>query len=220
MQMLDLALAATALAAAAALRPWRLLGHTGPPTPWLAWGVAMPMLWSADRFVAVDLVQPLSGAGLMVLMCGWPLAVLSVVPVALAAFILGHLGWAETLHRAVWLGFVPMTLALALGAAVRRLLPKHLMVYILGRGFFATALAGVAAGALQALLAAPPAGLPLADLILARMLAAFGDAWLCGMLVAIFVAFRPQWLATYSDRLYLPADRPGPPRDPPADGQR
>lgn len=25
-----------------------------------------------------------------------------------------------------------------------------------------------------------------------------------GMLVAIFVAFRPQWLATYSDRLYLP----------------
>lgn len=27
-----------------------------------------------------------------------------------------------------------------------------------------------------------------------------------GMLTAIFVAFRPHWLATYSDSLYLPKD--------------
>jgi uncharacterized membrane protein len=38
------------------------------------------------------------------------------------------------------------------------------------------------------------------------VLAAFGDAFITGMLVAIFVAFRPQWLATYTDRLYLPRD--------------
>ena len=206
MFMLDLALAATALAASAAMRPWRLLHGGGPPVPWIAWAVGMPLLWSSDRFVDVALLQPLSGASLMVLMCGWPLAVLAVVPVALAALWLGDLGWAEALHRAVWLGFVPMTLVLGLGAAVRRLLPHHLMVYILGRGFFATALAGALAGALQAALAPVPPALPLLDLMLARMLAAFGDAWICGMLVAIFVAFRPGWLATYSDRLYLPRD--------------
>jgi uncharacterized membrane protein len=45
--------------------------------------------------------------------------------------------------------------------------------------------------------------------MLARLLAAFGDAFITGMLVAIFVAFRPEWLATYTDRLYLPQDRPG-----------
>jgi len=28
------------------------------------------------------------------------------------------------------------------------------------------------------------------------------------MLAAIFVAFRPDWLATYTDRIYLPDDRP------------
>jgi len=39
-------------------------------------------------------------------------------------------------------------------------------------------------------------------------LAAWGDAWLAGMLVAIFVAFRPEWLATYADRIYLPI-KPG-----------
>lgn len=215
MLVLDLALAATALTASAAMRPWRLVHGSGPPWPWLAWAVTMPLLWSADRFVAIELVQPLSGAGLMVLMCGWPLAVLAVAPVALAALWLGDLGWAQALHRAVWLGFVPMTLVLLLGAAVRRLLPHHLMVYILGRGFFATALAGALAGTLQALVVPPPASLSLGDVALARMLAAFGDAWICGMLAAIFVAFRPAWLATYSDRLYLPRDGPGAgPRDP------
>jgi uncharacterized membrane protein len=45
--------------------------------------------------------------------------------------------------------------------------------------------------------------------MLARLLAAFGDAFITGMLVAIFVAFRPDWLATYTDRLYLPQDRAG-----------
>ena len=45
---------------------------------------------------------------------------------------------------------------------------------------------------------------PGADLMLARFLVAWGDAFITGMLVAIFVAFRPEWLATYTDRLYLP----------------
>ena len=39
--------------------------------------------------------------------------------------------------------------------------------------------------------------------LVARWLMAWGDAFTTGMLAAIFVAFRPQWLATWSDRLYL-----------------
>jgi uncharacterized membrane protein len=31
------------------------------------------------------------------------------------------------------------------------------------------------------------------------------------MLVAIFVAFKPEWLATYTDQIYLPDDRPAAP---------
>jgi uncharacterized membrane protein len=34
-------------------------------------------------------------------------------------------------------------------------------------------------------------------------LMAWGDGFMTGMMAAIFVAFRPQWLATWSDRLYL-----------------
>jgi uncharacterized membrane protein len=63
-------------------------------------------------------------------------------------------------------------------------------------------------GALAAWLYGVPANLSLDDVMLARGLAAWGDAFLTGMLAAIFVAFKPEWLATYTDRLYLPDDRP------------
>ena len=207
MPWIDLAIAAAALAAALALRPWRGVGPGGPPWPWLAWWAALPLLWGADRYAATPVLQPLSGAALLMLMAGWPLAVLALVPVALLTGWLGDLGWIETLQRCVWLGLVPASLAMALGAGIRRWLPHHLFVYILGRGFFATAAAGMLAGALAVAVHGVPAGLRVEDVLLARWLAAWGDAFLAGMMVSIFVAFRPEWLATYADRLYLPSAR-------------
>jgi uncharacterized membrane protein len=208
MPWFDAAFALLAVALALALRPWRALGPGGPPWPWLAWWALLPAFWAADRFVAMPVVQPLSGACLLMLMAGWPLAVLALLPVAALAALLGQFGGWEMLHRLVWLGLLPASLAVALGAALRRWLPRHLFVYILGRGFFATAVAGSLAGAAAAFLSTRPGGLAFDDVALGAWLTAWGDAWICGMLVAIFVAFRPAWLATYTDRLYLPAPPP------------
>lgn len=200
----DLALTLAAIGVALALRPWRAVAPGGPPWPWLAWCAVLPVLWGADRLAHSTLLQPLSGACLLVLMAGWPLAVIGLVPVALLTGWLGGLPWAEALHRGVWLGLLPATLAMVLGAAVRRWLPHHLMVYILGRGFFATLLAGSLTGAAALALFGAPASLSTTELMLARWLSAWGEAIITGMLTAIFVAFRPHWLATYTDRLYLP----------------
>ena len=208
MLALDLLLAALATVLALALRPWRGLGREGPPWPWLAWCAVLPAFWAADRFVAMPLVQPLSGACLLMLMAGWPLAVLALLPVAAVTMFIGDLSFAAALQRLVWVGLVPATLALGIGAALRRWLPHHLFVYILGRGFFATALAGSLAGAGSVLLHPLPGGLAADDVLLGHWLIAWGDAWISGMLVAVFVAFRPEWLATYTDRLYLPEAPP------------
>jgi uncharacterized membrane protein len=196
--------AALAVALALLARPWRALRGTTPPWPWLAWWAALPLLWSADKLAAAPLVQPMSGACLLMLMVGWPLAVLALLPVAALAWALGDVPAAEALGRLVWLGLVPASLALGLGAAVRRGLPHHLFVYILGRGFFASLLALALAGWAQMAWHGAPPDMPVADLAVGRWLAAWGDAFLTGMVVAIFVALRPEWLATYSDRLYLP----------------
>lgn len=99
---------------------------------------------------------------------------------------------------------MPATLALAIGAALRRWLPHHLFVYILGRGFFGTFIAVALSASVPMVLGAGPAGSASGDLLVARVLAGFAEAFLTGMATAILVAFRPQWLATYTDRLYLP----------------
>jgi uncharacterized membrane protein len=192
-------------ALALSMRPWRAVAPTGPPWPWLAWWAAMPMLWGADRYAHMPIVQPLSGACLLMLMAGWPLTMLALMPVAAITAVVGGLDLAQAVHRLLWLGVAPATLAMLIGALLRRWLPHHLFVYILGRGFFATAVATMAAGLLAWLASGGPSGTTSADLLLSRFLAAWGDAFLSGMVVAILVAFRPEWLATYSDRLYLGA---------------
>lgn len=207
--MLDFAIALIAVAAAAVMRPWRALDGSGPPWPWLAWWAAMPMTWGVDHFVANNVVQPLSGAPLLLLMAGWPLTMLALVPVALITTLLSHMPWELGLHRFVWLGVMPATLMMLFGVGVRRLLPHHLFVYIFGRGFFSALLAGtLASWAAMALDGTASSTLAVGDLMLGRWLAAWGDAFLTGMIVAIFVAFRPEWLATYSDRIYLIPPRP------------
>ena len=202
MNALDLLLAASAIALALALRPWR--AQTTLPWPALACWAAMPLLWSMDATTRMPFVQPLSGACLLVLMLGWPLTVLLLVPAALLMSALADLSLQDALHRGVWLALVPATLAMGLGAALRRWLPNHLFVYILGRGFFTTTLSLTGAGALSVWLHGVPVQLSADDVMLARGLTASGEAFITGMLCAIFVAFRPEWLATYTDRLYLP----------------
>ena len=206
--ILDAVLTLLAVGLALALQPWRATGAGGPPWPWLACCAVLPLFWGADKLAISSIIQPLSGAPLLVLLAGWPLAVLALLPVAGVMLAVGGLPWDEALHRLVWLGLVPGTLAMLLGAGVRRWLPQHLFVYILGRGFFSTWVAVSVSGALALGLGqlAAPVGTDIGDLLLARFLTASGEAFLTGMVAAIFVAFRPHWLATYSDRLYLPKD--------------
>ena len=76
---LDLVLAALALVVAVGLRPWRA---AVPPAAALAWWALLPVLWNSDRLTAQPLIQPLAGSCLLMLMLGWPLTVLLLVPVA------------------------------------------------------------------------------------------------------------------------------------------
>jgi uncharacterized membrane protein len=185
------------------LRPWRAVDHAGPPWTWLAVWALLPWVWSLDRIAGVPIVPLLSLTPLLVLLAGWPLTVLALLPAALLATLAGPLGAGEALHRLVWLGVLPATLALGLGGLTRRWLPHHLAVYILGRGYFATLLATAMCACAASRLAHGSVGG--ADAWLAHVMTAFGEASISGLLIAGLVAFRPHQLATYTDRLYLPA---------------
>lgn len=204
---LNLSMAVLCVAVALWLRPWRML--RGPLfTPALASLVLLPWLWLLPQKMPQGLQVQLSGACLLVLMLGWPLAVLVLAGIAAVVWVVGQAEPVVVLQQWVWTGLVPATLALGIGAVMRRWLPPNLFVYTLGRAFLGTAaavfLSGLLLEGLQWL-----AGEPARDLsLVARWLMAWGDAFLTGMFGAIFVAFVPQWLATWSDQRYLQPPKP------------
>lgn len=207
----DWALCALVLAAALPFRPWLPLRHGPLVHPWLGSMVLLPLLWSTDRLLPNGMSMHVSSACLMTLMFGWPLAMWSLLPAAFVAGWLGHghpppLG--EVASHLAWLGLLPGTLGLLIGLAIRRLLPHHIFVFILGRAFLASIAAVVLTGALAWLAGRKPDVLSTQEWLLGYTLVAWGEGFSTGMLIAIFVAFKPEWVLTYSDARYLPGKPP------------
>lgn len=199
---LNLLIAAVCVALAMWLRPWRML--RGPLlTPALAAVVLLPWVWLLPQKMPQGLQVQLSGACLLVLMLGWPMAVLVLAAVAAVVWQVGQSTAEQVLVQWVWIGLVPATIALGIGGALRRWLPAHLFIYTLGRAFMGTAMAMFLAGVLLEWLSGLAGQPPREQAMVARWLMAWGDAFLTGMAGAIFVAFVPQWLATWSDERYL-----------------
>lgn len=212
---LEVCLIGVALAMSLWLRPWRMLSRQalekdGPSepsplvTPLLATLVVLPWLWALPTLHRMPLQLQWSGACLVVLMLGWPLAIPALVAVGgIAAVLSPSLDWADAVGTIAWQGVVPATLALALGAVIRRLIGTQPFVYVLGRAFLGTAVCLFLANVLGQWSGHSLPGVEGDLSLVARWLMAWGDAFVTGMLTAIFVAFKPEWLATWSDRLYL-----------------
>ena len=212
---LEVCLIAVALTMSLWLRPWRMLSRQalekdGPSepsplvTPLLATLVVLPWLWALPTLHRMPLQLQWSGACLVVLMLGWPLAIPALVAVGgIAAVLSPSLDWADAVGTIAWQGVVPASLALALGAVIRRLIGTQPFVYVLGRAFLGTAVCLFLANVLGQWSGHSLPGVEGDLSLVARWLMAWGDAFVTGMLTAIFVAFKPEWLATWSDRLYL-----------------
>ena len=210
MELLTPLLVLAALAIALSFRPWRLLANTALISPLLAALVITPWLWALPWLQRMPFQLQFSGACLIGLALGWPLAVPVFCLIALTVGLLAPVSWAQQLDMALWLGIVPATLSFGLGMALRRWVWKNLFVYILGRAFLGTALCMFVSGALAQWTGHRLAATVDPDLaMVARWLIAWGDAFMTGMMAAICVAFKPHWLATWSDRLYV-----APPRQP------
>ncbi|WP_404299842.1 hypothetical protein [Alicycliphilus denitrificans] len=219
---LEAAIALLSMATALFMQPWRLLASQRPLahethgrasplwTPLLASLVVLPWAWALPTLHHMPLQLQWSGACLVLLTLGWPLAVPVLLAVgAIAALVSPGLSWADALGLAVWQGVVPATLALLLGWLMRRLIAARafmgarIFVYVLGRGFLGTALCIFLAGSLSQWAGHVLPGVGEQLSLVARWLMAWGDAVVTGMLCAVFVAFKPQWLATWSDQIYL-----------------
>jgi len=140
-------------------------------------------------------------------MFGRHLAAIAVAPAIVAALLWRQGEWASA--PATWLlaGWLPAQLTHVLHRAADRFVPRNVFTYIFISGFFTPgvvfALTVVMAAAAHAA-AGTASWQRLADgFVPYGLLLAWGEAFLSGLLAAIFVVYEPRWMATFDDARYL-----------------
>ena len=187
--------------------PWRVLADSTRLNAFLATIVALLLLWHLQAGVKPGLSLHLLGATVFTLCFGWALAFIGLCLVLIGVGLNGFAGWQTFAVNALLMAGVGVAASQLLHHLVDRLLPRHMFVYIFGKGFFASGLAVVAVGVTACMLLAV-AGIYDGEYLTAEylpyfLLLGFSEAWLTGMMATLFAVYRPELLADFDDAQFL-----------------
>lgn len=190
---------------AARTAPWKALNAPGAFSAWCMFIIALPMLWSFDVPVSSGVTLHLLGMPLFALMFGPPLAIAGL-GIAVAAYTAMEGGlWANIGMNLLLLSVLPAYCGAAVMRLTQRFFPRHIFVYLLGNGFFGamamlSTIGVLSLGASELWVVRAPIG---ADTIAYMLLLAWGESFLTGFLLTIFTVYRPHWVLTFDDEVYL-----------------
>lgn len=170
------------------------------------------LCWSLRATPTGGLLEGISyhllGIGLLSLMVGIP-AAFCLSSLLLVPYVWLWQGAADlpVVGLQIVAGVVPPLLCVALAKRLVRRLPRNLFIYIFINGFFAAAAGVVLSAAATGLLfygaGVFPLPILLGSVLPVFFLIAWGEAFLTGLLTAIFIALVPQLITTFSDADYL-----------------
>ncbi len=169
--------------------------------------VLLLLLWGLKAGVSPGLGFHHLGATLFTLMFGWPLAILGLSVIMLASVLMQH-------NELISLGVngclsivVPVMVSHAILKLSQKYLPDNFFIYIFVVAFFG---AGVAVAAsrllsivLLSLVDAYPDAKLIAESLLYTPLFMFPEMFITGMLISIFVVYKPDWVVTFDDERYI-----------------
>jgi uncharacterized membrane protein len=193
-----LALIARALHAA----PWSWLRAPGNANRWLAMSVVQFLLWQI-RADVLGVPVHLLGTTVMTLMFGWRLAVLGgtlavSLQLATPALSLG------TTPLAAWLLVgIPVGVSYGLARAIEARLPRNFFVYVYLSAFAGGALSMLAVGLVRALIIPDNPVTAGTGAFMVYILLTFPEAFLSGASLTLMVAYKPHWVVSFADALYL-----------------
>lgn len=187
--------------------PWRRLADSSQLNVWLGTVVMLTLLWSLQAGVKPGLSMHLLGATLFTLAFGPYLSFIGLSLVLLGVSMNDAAGWGAYAVNALLMGGVSVLVTQTVLRFNERFLPHQYFVYIFANGFFGAALAMAATGICASLLLVVAGVYPI-DYVFSEylpyvLLLAFGEAWLSGMMVTLFVIYRPEWVSTFEDSRYL-----------------
>lgn len=184
---------------------WQRLNAPGAFSAWCCAIILLPMVWRFGIPLSGGPVLHMVGLPIFVLMFGRRLAMTGAA-LSVLAYTLAFGGlWGNMGINLILLAILPAFCGDALMRATERFLPRHMFVYLLGNGFFGAmamlALLNVLSfGAHQALTPAAPVS---GDALAYMLLLSWGEAFLTGLLLTIFTVYRPEWVLTFDDNVYL-----------------
>ena len=199
------------LAKAVWMAPWQRLRGSHEQHVLLGAIVSLLLLWQLQAGIKPGLGFHFLGITLIALMFGRPLAFLVASVVVVGTMMADGLDFTALAVNALVFAVWPVMLSISVCKLVHTRLPRNVFLYIFGCGFFgaAIAVAGVIALQVTLLLLSGTYGfdeiannfLPFVPLLL------LPEGTVNGMLVAVMVGFRPDWLWTFDEKSYF-----GPPR--------
>ena len=189
------------------LAPWRRLADSEQSNVWLGMVVFLTLLWSLKAGVKPGLSLHLLGANLFTLAFGPHLAFIGLCLVVFGITLNGAAGYFSYAANALLLAGVGVFLSHQLFRLLSSVLPKHFFVYVFVNGFLGTGLTMIGVGLVSTVFRAI-SGAYAWDYLFEEyfpyyFLMAFSEAWLSGMIVTLFVVYRPQWVGTFDDNSYL-----------------
>lgn len=185
--------------------PWQKLQQPTVFSAWCASVIVLVLVWRMRVPVHPDLHLHLMGVALLALMFDRTLAMWGA-SVAVFAYTAEYDGsWLNLGANILLLAIIPCSLSAFILRKSREYLPHHMFIYLFGNGFFGAFAVNASAGMLALLMHGwllPGKVIP-ADAFAYMLLLTWGEAFLNGFLVTIFAVYRPQWLFTFDDRVYL-----------------
>jgi len=187
--------------------PWGRLRDSEQLNVWLGMVVLLTLVWSMKAGVKPGLTLHLLGATVFTLSFGPRLAFVGLSLVTLGITLNGAAGPFAYAANALLLAGLGVGLSHFYYRIFSGMLPKHFFVYIFINGFLGAALTiigvGFAATVLMAVVGAYAWDYLISEYFPYFLLLAFSEAWLSGMVMTLFVVYRPHWVASFDDSSYL-----------------
>ncbi len=169
--------------------------------------VMLLLLWGMKAGVSPGLGFHHLGATLFTLMFGWPLAMLGLATIMLASVLLQHNEFIGIGVNGCLSIAVPVFTSYAVLKLSQKVLPDNFFIYIFVVAFFGAGLAVAASRfssiVLLALVNAYPQARLIDESLLYTPLFMFPEMFVTGMLISVFVVYKPQWVITFDDERYI-----------------
>lgn len=197
---------AVLLAAALRSAPWAKIRDNEASHVFFASVAVVACVWTLRAGIQPGLNYHLLGVTALTLMFDWQFALLAISMVLAITTWQGPAGMEAFAVNALLMGALPVLSTRLLLTLSQRWLAPNFFIYIFINSFLAAALAlllcGLAVTLVQGMAASGTSGMS-SDYLLYIPLLMFGEAFLNGLVMTLLVAYRPRWVATFHDRLYL-----------------